>query len=100
MNKDIFDKVVETICKITGLEPQIITEEMLLDSPEIGMSSLDIVEALVELEDFYNIQFLDSPLDIKVIKNIVSIIETQLSQLNKRNEKVFEAFANLFGKDE
>ena len=100
MNTDIFDRVVSTIFEITELEPQSIQADMALDSPEIGMSSLDIVTTLVKLEEIYNIQFPDSPLDIKVIRNIVAIIETKLSQLKMRNEKVSDAFKNLFGKDE
>lgn len=100
MNTEITDKVKNIISEITGLDPQTIHADMSLDSPEIGMSSLDIVTTLVRLEEIYNIQFPDSPLEIKVMKNIVYLIETGLSQMKKRNEKVSDAYNNLFGKDE
>ena len=100
MDTNILNSVVDIICKITGLESVSIHADMALDSPEIGMSSLDIVTVLVQLEEKYNIQFPDSKLDMKVINNIVEIIETELLRLKTREEMVSKAFENIFGKDE
>ena len=96
MDDNILKKVTEVICEIAKLSPDVIMLEMSLDSPEIGLSSLDIVEVLVELESIYNIQFDGALNDIKMIKNIVSIIETKRSQLDKKQKLIDDICNDLF----
>lgn len=99
MCKKVFEKVVEVICKIAEIPPETIDPEMSLDSPEIGLSSLDIIEVFIELESIYNIQFDNNVIDIKLIKNIASIIETKTQQLYERQELIDEVCNNLFGEE-
>ena len=100
MNNSILKKVIEVICKIAKISPEVVTFEMSLDSPEIGLSSLDIVEVLVELESVYNIQFDSDVTDIKLIKNIVSIIETKRWQSDEKQKLIDDICNDLFGEAE
>lgn len=100
MCKNVFEKVVDIVCSIAEISPEIIKPEMSLDSPEIGLSSLDIVEVLVELEGFFNIQFDSSMMDIKLIENIVSTIETKIRQSDEKQELIDNVCNDLFGEGE
>ena len=100
MCKNISKKVVEVICDIAEISTEAVTLEMSLDSPEIGLSSIDIVEVLVELESIYNIQFDSDMSDVKLIKKLISTIETKVRQSNEKQELIDEVCAVLFGEGE
>lgn len=100
MCKNIFEKVVEVICRTVEISPEIVRPEMSLDSPEIGLSSLDIVEVLVELESIYNIQFDSDMTDIKLISNIASIIEAKMRQSDEKQKLIDGICNDLFGAGE
>lgn len=100
MCKNISKKVVEVICDIAEISTEAVTLEMSLDSPEIGLSSIDIVEVLVELESIYNIQCDSDMSDVKLIKKLISTIETKVRQSNEKQELIDEVCAVLFGEGE
>lgn len=43
MKNDIIETVIKVICKVADITPEEIKPEMSLDSPEIGLSSIDII---------------------------------------------------------
>lgn len=100
MYKDISKKVIEVICDIAEISTEAVTLDKSLDSPEIGLSSLDIVEVLVELERIYNIQFNSDMSDIKLIKNLVSDIETKIRQSDEKQELIDAVCDALFVEEE
>jgi acyl carrier protein len=95
MQEEILQDIKAFVYEITGKEVEI-KEDSELDSSIIGMSSLNIVELLVKMEEIYKIQIPDSSLNIKKVGNMVSIIEEQRNRLKKRDDFVTETVNKLF----
>ena len=69
---DIREKVKEIISKRCNIEN--INEED--DLSKLGLDSLDLVEAMLEIEEVFNIEFdNDEIANLKTIKEVLALIE-------------------------
>ena len=69
------------------------SQDIIFDDTElsdIGYDSLKFITSIVRMEAKYNIEILDSDLDIENFKNVASICETLKKYLFNRDKKVYK----------
>lgn len=96
MKNDILKKMHELICKITKQDNLIIDLSDELDSNKIGMTSIDIVTLIMELEEYYDISFGDVDIKIRNIKSIIEYIENSLKRKKDLNDELLSIEKKYF----
>ena len=74
MNKEVFEELKEIILDYLGEDDMEISEESTLNE-DLGLTSLDMISVIGEIEDKFNIQMEDETMySIKTVKDAVDYI--------------------------
>ncbi|PMB84474.1 acyl carrier protein [Dolosicoccus paucivorans] len=79
MNNNVFETVQQLVVDRFGVHEDKVTPEMTFQ--DLGADSLDVVEVIMELEDFYNVQFDDDRIEsLATIGDAVNYLEELTNQ--------------------
>ena len=79
MNKEIFEQLKEIIYDYLGDEPELNENSLLGD--DLGLSSLDLISIVGDIEDRFEIEFEDDAVpSIKTVKDAVDYIASRLGK--------------------
>lgn len=76
----IFEKIQEVMSKQLAIEKDAIKMDTSL-SDGLGMDSLDLFQAIIELEEVFDIQ-MENVEELRTVRDVVSLIERAIMQLN------------------
>lgn len=98
MEDQIYDYIVGKLQEIVELNKEEITRDMKLDVYPIGMSSYDIIQLYLDLEDFFSVRIPDEYLFINKIDDIVRTVNDLLKNEKKYQRRIEEVKDKLFEK--
>lgn len=98
MEDQIYDYIVGKLQEIVELNKEEITRDMKLDVYPIGMSSYDIIQLYLDLEDFFSVRIPDEYLFINKIDDIVRTVNDLLKNEKKYHRRIEEVKDKLFEK--
>ncbi len=83
MSNNIQQKIISLIARHKGLDPKTITPISKLS--ELGISSLDAITILYELEDELGIQIPNEQLEfLRTVEDIITALESLMQDTDKR----------------
>lgn len=96
MEEKIYNFIVGKLQEIVGLNREEITKDMILDVPPISISSYDIVQLYLEMEEYFSVRIPDEYLFISKIDDIVRTVNDLIKKEIKYQQKVEELKNKLF----
>lgn len=95
------EKTKKKILDIVNAELDIIIDDIKsLDQNELGLSSIDIIAILVNIEKEFGIRLPSSGKDILNIEYLTNVVEKQIKEKRERQEKVEDVQRKIFDKKE
>ena len=96
MEEQIYNFIVCELQKTVGLNREEITKDMKLDAPPISISSYDIVQLYLEMEEYFSVRIPDEYLFISKIDDIVRTVNDLIRKEMQYQQKVEELKDELF----
>lgn len=96
MEEQIYNFIVGKLQEIVGLNKEEISKDMILDAPPISISSYDIVQLYLEMEEYFSVHIPDEYLFISKIDDIVRTVNDLIRKEMKYQQRVEELKDELF----
>lgn len=96
MEEQIYDFIIYKLQEMVELNKEEITKDMKLDAPPISISSYDIVQLYLEIEEYFSVCIPDDYLLISKIDDVVRIVNDLIKKETKYQQRVEELKNKLF----